>query len=546
MVVSLFKRLYTKSFILSFGLFLIAFYIFSGCSDDKREYSGVISAGSPEAVSAGLEILEQGGNAVDASIAVAFALAVTEPAQSGLGGQAQFLIYKQGEDPVIINGTSFSPSFLPKNISKEDLVKHRATTTPSLVKLLGYLWKNYSAEISWDDLLTPAIQFAEEGFPLTKFRYKVLEYKSDELRDDSVTKKLFLNEDGSVIGKDIYWKQPVLAKTLKLLAENGAEDFYTGNIAKMFAEDMKNNNGWITTNDLRNIPEPNEQKPLRGTYRGYEIYTMPPPGGGWVIIQALNILEQYPSEELKLDSNNRLKLIAMALQIAHQSRSEEPIENLINYQEDVKLKISKEEAIKLINNSSGGETTHFSVVDKDGMVVSATLSINNYFGSKSASAELGFLYNDYMNEFKINEPEHPFNLGPNSMPYSSMTPTILTKDGKPVLAIGSPGSERIISAIVQVISLWIDAGLNIEDAVAYPRIHVTPDSIFYLESSSFSNKEISILREAGFEFDTPPSDILINNLNPYFGGIHAVAFEDDRWKGATDPRRDGAVDYEIK
>ena len=116
------------------------------------------------------------------------------------------------------------------------------------------------------------------------------------------------------------------------------------------------------------------------------------------------------------------------------------------------------------------------------MVVSATLSINNYFGSKSASPELGFLYNDYMNEFKINEPEHPFNLRPNAMPYSSMTPTILMKDGKPVMAIGSPGSERIISAIVQVISLWIDAGLSIEDAVAYPRIHVTPDKIIYLES----------------------------------------------------------------
>ncbi len=546
MVVSLFKRLYTKSFIISFYLFFIAFSIISGCSDDKREYSGVISAGSPEAVSAGLEILEQGGNAVDASIAVAFALAVTEPAQSGLGGQAQFLIYKPSEDPVIINGTSFSPLTLTENISKEGLVKHRATTTPSLVKLLGHLWKNYSAGISWGDLLTPAIQFAEEGFPLTEFRYKVLEYKSDELRADPVTKELFLNTDGSVIGKEIYWKQPILAKTIKLLSENGAEDFYSGNIARMMAEDMKNNKGWITIDDLRNFPDPIKQKPLRGTYRGYEIYTMPPPGGGWVIIQALNILEQFPSDDLKLDSGNRLKLISIALQIAHQSRSEEPIENLINYQDDVNLKTSKEEAKKLLNNSSGGETTHFSVVDKEGMVVSATLSINNYFGSKSASPELGFLYNDYMNEFKINEPDHPFNLIPNAMPYSSMTPTILMKDGKPVMAIGSPGSERIISAVVQVISMWIDAGLNIEDAIAFPRIHVTPDSIFYLESSSFSNKEISILREAGFEFDTPPSDILINNLNPYFGGIHAVAFEDDRWKGAADPRRDGAVGYEIK
>jgi gamma-glutamyltranspeptidase/glutathione hydrolase len=518
----------------------------SGCSDDKREYSGVVSAGSPEAVSAGLEILELGGNAVDASIAVAFALAVTEPAQSGLGGQAQFLIYKPGEHPVIINGTSFSPSILPGNNSKEDLIKHKATTTPSLVMLLGYLWMNYSAGIDWGDLLSPAVKFAEGGFPLTEFRYKVLEYKSDELRVDPVTKKLFLNEDGSVIGEETYWKQPILAKTIKLLAENGSEDFYSGNIAQMIAEDMKNNNGWITINDLRDVPEPAEQRPLKGTYRGYEIYTMPPPGGGWVIIQALNILEQFPSDELKLDSSNRLKLIAMALQIAHQSRSEEPIENLINYQDDVLLKTSKEEAKKMIKNNSGGETTHFSVVDKDGMVVSATLSINNYFGSKSASLELGFLYNDYMNEFKINEVEHPFNLMPDAMPYSSMTPTILMKEGNPVMAIGSPGSERIISAVVQVISLWIDAGLSIEEAVDYPRIHVTPDKIIYLESDILLKAEKSKIESAGFVFEDPPSEIIINELNPYFGGINAVAYEKDEWKGAADPRRDGTVSYHLK
>ncbi len=145
-----------------------------------------------------MEILKQGGNAVDASIAVAFALAVTEPAQSGLGGQAQFLVYKPGQEPIIINGTSFSPSHLTDSISKDDLVKHKATTIPSLVKVLGYLWKHYSAGLDWCDLLNPSIGFAEEGFPLTEFRHKVLEYNLDELREDSVTCKLFLGKDGSV------------------------------------------------------------------------------------------------------------------------------------------------------------------------------------------------------------------------------------------------------------------------------------------------------------------------------------------------------------
>jgi gamma-glutamyltranspeptidase/glutathione hydrolase len=524
--------------------FAILFIFFSACSDSEDSNVGVVSAGSPEAVSAGLEILKQGGNAIEASIAVAFALAVTEPAQSGLGGQAQFLIYKPGEEPVIINGTSFSPTRLPENISKDDLVKHKATTVPYLVNELGYLWKHYSGgSLEWSDLLTPATKFANDGFFLTEFRHKVIKYNQNELRKDPVTSKLFLGTNGSLINKDILWKQPVLAHTLNQLAEKGAEDFYGGDIAHKIAEDMRINNGWITFDDLKNIHEPKNQKPLRGTYRGYEIYTMPPPGGGWVIIQALNILEQFPSEKLKLESNDRLKLIAEAIQIAHRSRSEEPVEDLINYQEEVKLKIDKNHAKKLIDDYSNGETTHFSVVDKDGMVVSATLSINNYFGSKAASPELGFLYNDYMNEFKINEPENPFNLRPDAMPYSSMTPTILMKDGKPVMAIGSPGSERIISAIVQVISLWIDAGLSIEEAVANPRIHVTPDKIVYLESDKFPVVQKENLINSGFVIDPPPSEIIVKGLNPYFGGINAIAFEKGKWKGASDPRRDGAVGY---
>ena len=531
-----------KSLIIFFVVFSIFFF---ACSDREKSHVGVVSAGSPEAVSAGLEILRNGGNAVDASIAVAFALGVTEPAQSGLGGQAQFLIYQPGKEPVIINGTSFSPSNLPENISKKDLVKHKATTVPSMVKVLNYLWKNYSAGLKWSELINPSIRFAIEGFPLTEFRDKVLQNEAEELRKDPIITNLFLGEEGSLINLNEIWKQPLLAQTLKQLAEKGSEDFYEGNIAQKIAEDMKLNNGWITIDDLRKLPPPFEQKPLKGTYRGYEIYTMPPPGGGWVIIQALNILEQSPSENLALNSQNRIKLIAQSLHIAHSSRYNEPVEDLINYQEDVNLKIDKSYAKKLLDDYPNGETTHFSVVDKNGMVVSATLSINNYFGSKAASPELGFLYNDYMNEFKINEPGHPFNLRSNAMPYSSMTPTILMKDGKPVMAIGSPGSERIISAVVQVISLWIDAGLNIKDAVAYPRIHVTPDRIIYSESDNLTVEEKSLLENAGFTFEIPPSEIIINELNPYFGGVNAVAFENDKWKGAADPRRDGAVGYKL-
>lgn len=464
-----------------------------------------------------------------------------------MGGQIQLLIHLPGNEPLIINGTSFSPSVLPINFDKNDITKYKASTIPSMVKVLYYMWNEYGSKIiEWEELLQPAIKYAQKGFVSGEFRYKVLGHKKEELIQDSVTKKLFFNVNGSMPEKNEMWKQPALMKTIKRLAKFGADDFYNGEIAETIAMDMKNNNGWITIDDLNNFPDPNMQKPLRGTYRGYDIYTMPPPGGGWVIIQALNILEQFNSEKLNIESKERLKLIAQSLRLSHRSRKEHPIENLKNYKNEVSRQISKDKAKKLVDELTNGETTHFSVVDRNEIVVSATSSINNYFGSKSASPELGFFYNDYMNEYKINEPNHPFNLKPNAMPYSSMTPTILMKDGKPVMAIGSPGSERIISAIVQVISLWIDAGLSIEEAVVHPRIHVTPDSIIYLESNDYSQEVLLHLKETGFTFNEPPSEIIINNLNPYFGGVHAVALENNDWNGAADPRRDGAVGYNSK
>jgi gamma-glutamyltranspeptidase/glutathione hydrolase len=546
----LFKGKSIKNFNFIYSVISLSFtaaliFLISCASENK--INGVVSAAAPEAVEAGLIVLDAGGNAVDAAVAISFALAVTEPAQSGLGGQIQFLVHFPGSEPLIINGTSFSPSVLPENIDKTNLVKHKASTVPSIVKVLYYLWKEYgSKKIVWEELLQPAINYAKDGIVLGEFRYKVLEYKKDDLLQDSVTRKIFLNENGSIPAKKEKWKQPILTRTLKRIAKFGADDFYIGGIAKTISEDMKRNNSWITLSDLNNVSNPTKQRPIKGSYRGYEIYTMPPPGGGWVIIQALNILEQFSSDDLTLESKNRLKVIAQALQLAHQSRSDERIENLINYQKDVIKKTSKEEAEQLFQNFTNGETTHFSVVDENEIVVSATSSINNYFGSKSASPELGFLYNDYMNEYKINEPNHPFNLIPNAMPYSSMTPTILMKDGKTVMAIGSPGSERIISAIVQVISLWIDAGLSIEKSVAHARIHVAPDSIIYLESNDYSQEVLLDLKETGFTFNEPPSEIIINNLNPYFGGVHAVALEDNVWNGSADPRRDGAVGYNSK
>ena len=232
---------FTTKFFLSvfFVTALVAALSFTSCSDRAGTTSGVISSGSPESVNAGKKIFELGGNAVDAAIAISFALAVTEPAMSGLGGQAQFLIHIPGKEPLIVNGTSFSPSNLPDSLTKTDLQKYKATTIPSMVRTLDYLWKNYgSGNVSWDELLEPAIKYAEEGFQLGEFRYSVLKYKAEDLRKDSVTKKLFLNEDGSLPKQEEFFKQKILAKTLTRIATAGADDFYSGKITRQIAEDM--------------------------------------------------------------------------------------------------------------------------------------------------------------------------------------------------------------------------------------------------------------------------------------------------------------------
>ncbi len=513
----------------------------------ESELGGVVSAATPEAADAGAEILAAGGNAVDTAVAVSFALAVTEPAMSGLGGQTQILIHAPNREPRAINGTSFSPRATPEHATAEDIAGHRATTIPSTVRTLAHAMKKYgSGKISWPQALAPAIRYAEEGFVVGRFRALVWASHVDDLRRHPATKSLFLKKDGASPGEGELWQQPVLAKTLRHLAEHGAEDFYTGEIARGIAADMAGNGGWITLEDLQNVPPPVELPALTGSYRDWSIFTLPPPGSGWVVLQILNLLERSPVDELLPASPQRLFHLAKAIQAGQTSRRNNPIKNLLDYHSEAADRISKDTAKRLHeseDSASSGETTHFSVVDGSGMAVSVTASVNAYFGARVASSNLGFLYNDYMNEFEIGKPEHPFALRPGGMPYSSMSPTILAKNGKAHLVLGSPGSARIISAVAQVIQLWVDAGSGIENAVAAKRIHVVPDAKLYIEAPDLADSVLAAFTQRGYQITEPRQDLLNGDLNPYFGGVHAIARENGKWIGAADPRRDGAVKY---
>jgi gamma-glutamyltranspeptidase/glutathione hydrolase len=516
---------------------------------------GVVSAATPEAAAAGVEILEAGGNAIDAAVAVSLALAVTEPAMSGLGGQTQILLQRPGEDAVVINGTSYSPAATPENPSAEDVTAHRATTIPATLNTLDFAFRNFgSGAVEWSDLVQPAIGFAENGFTVGAFRHLVWLRHREELAANAAVAALFLDEQGTVPDSGATFRQPVLARTLRRIAATGADDFYRGEIAAAIARDMAASGGWITAEDLATLPGPSVIPALRSMYRGYDVATLPPPGGGWVVLQILNLFEQSTAEDMTLDSPGRVTNIIDALQIGHRSRRENPVRDLVDFEADVQDRISKETARRLwLEGASGnapaetfpgaGETTHFSIVDRTGMVVAVTASINAYFGARAASPELGFLYNSYMHEFELDNPGHPFALRGRAMPYSSMSPTVVSRNRQPVLVVGSPGSSRIISTVAQIIHLTIDGRLGLRDAVAMPRLHVVPDNHLYVESMTLRDSLEEMFIQSGYEITQPATDLMLGDLNAYYGGVHALAFENGGWVGAADPRRDGAVMY---
>lgn len=536
-----------------FKLLILPLLLLTACtpkvSPSGKSKAGVVSAASPEAAEAGRLMLDKGGNAADAAVATAFALGVTEPAMSGLGGGTQILLSIPGKEPVAINGTTFSPAATPTDASKEDLKYHRRSTIPSTVKVLEYVWRNYgSGKISWAEVLEPAIGFAEKGFEVGVFRHLVYKKYEKVLLDSPHHTSFFLTPEGRIPAPGEILRQPLLAQTLRRLAQNGAADFYSGSVAQEIAADMEQNGGWITAEDLENFPEPQELPALHTSFRDYEVYSQPPPCGGWIVLQILNLLEQHRPEVLT-DESSRIEKLVEALYLGHHNRDIAPVTDLKHYTGQTDYKTGKKalEEIKAYwpagDSNQSGETTHFSVVDEAGMALAVTASINAYFGAAAASEKLGFLYNTYMDDFKLGDPSHPFAIGPGKMAYSSMSPTIVRRDGENVLVLGSPGSARIISAVAQIVQAWADAPeKDIRAAVAQPRIHVYDNKAVF-EAQNFSQQAavFDYLKKQGMKIAFPTYDLTKNGLNAYFGGVHAIAKENGTWVGAADPRRDGQL-----
>src|SRR5690349_4744358 len=475
-----------------------------------RGRHGMVASTNEVASRVGVEIMKRGGNAVDAAIAVAFALQVTHPAAGNLGGGGFMMIRLKNGHTTAIDYREMAPAaahrdvYLDKNgklIEGEggSLVGYRAAGVPGTVRGMELALKKYgSGKLTWNQLIEPARQLAANGFTVTYELARSLHGEREYLSKYPETKRIYLR-NGNFYKEGELFRQPELAQTFARLQRFGPNEFYEGGTARLIAADMKRHNGLMTLEDLRGYVA-KERTPLRGNYRGYEIISMPPPSsGGAVLIEMLNILEGFDLSKLEASSSDRYHLMAEAMRRAFADRAEYmgdtdfvkvPIAGLIekSYAKTLRSTIRTDRASTSAEVRAGrpagyesDDTTHFTVVDAEGNAVANTYTLNDSYGSSATVKGLGILLNNEMDDFAA-KPGTPNMYGliqgernavaPRKRPLSAMTPTIvLRKDGSLWFTIGSPGGPTIINTVLCVITNVIDYDMNIQQAIDAPRIH---------------------------------------------------------------------------
>jgi gamma-glutamyltranspeptidase/glutathione hydrolase len=468
--------------------------------------NGMVVSTQVLASKVGRDVLMDGGNAVDAAIATAFALAVTHPSAGNIGGGG-FMVYHGADGTVtVFNFREKAPlaatetMFLDENGQIKNNSNHKgilAIGVPGTVAGL-YLAHQRLGSKAWPELVEPAIKLAKEGFPVSWALSRGMRRVANRAKDRyPATLNSFLKNGKEQYGPGDIWRQPDLAATLNRIRKNGRNGFYNGKTARLIAEFMKKNGGLITEEDLARY-EAREQKPIHGTYRGHDVYSMSPPSsGGVALVEMLNILEGFNLAKIGHNSAHYLHLLTEAMRRAYADRAlylgdpdfnpDMPIARLTSKEYAAKLRAdiepyraSKSRAEVFNQISESTETTHFSVVDSEGNTVAVTYTLEYGYGSGIVVEGAGFLLNNEMGDFNavpgrtdttgyIGTP--PNLIAPEKHMLSSMTPTILAKDGKPVLVVGSPGGKTIINTVLQVVLNFIDHKMNVAEAIEAGRIH---------------------------------------------------------------------------
>ena len=504
---------------------------------------GMVASQHHLATEAGRILLSAGGNAVDAAVAVAFALGVVEPAASGLGGQTMLTLHLEETGRTFcLDGGSRAPNRTPPGELEraEQLRGHRATTVPSTPAVLFHALKHYGTK-NLAEVLAPAIELAEKGYRVSPLQHHLTRRELKHLKAHSCA-PFFLKGGKRPYPIGAIFKQSVLASTLKRLAKAGIEDFYQGEIARLIHEDMEANNGFLRDDDLAQVPWPIERQPLATAFGDAEVFTFGPPGAGRTLIEALNLLEHFPQLPETIDTPKGVLLLAHIIRKANLDRSDRPADPTLFAQEleldeDITHKEYATRAAQRIHRriKSGGETTHLSTMDTEGNMVSLTQSIERVYGSFSASPKLGFLYNNYMSAFEYRDITHPYYLRPNAVPWASVAPTLLLKNGSPWLSIGSPGSERIVSAVLQVL-LRLFRGDTPYNAVEAPRMHASIKGKVSLEGTRMRSDIGPMLSSHGFDLQVR------DPYSFYLGCVQLVMRDGSEFIGVADPRRDGSAD----
>lgn len=516
---------------------------------------GMVSTASRVATEAGVKMLEKGGNAVDAAVAAAFCLGVTEPQASGLGGQSMVLLHL-GEKNITIalDGSSRSPFCInPMSIPSEPLKSGiTATTVPSTPATLGYLLEKYGS-MTLAEVLEPAIKAAAEGFKLTALQHNLLARESSRLLEDPLVKEIFFKNNHPLSTGRIV-RQPQLAACLEKMALAGWQDFYLGEVASAIIKDMETRGGLISRADLSQLPIPIERQVLWATYRKLELATFPPPGAGRALVQILNTLENFTPEELVPETPLWAVILAMTFRAALRNREKRPVDPALYPQTLDKWMLDKEYASRIAQRiksltsylerekisfpTASGETTHLSVADAYGNLVGITQSIEQVFGAKTMAQGLGFFYNNYMSAFDYKDVMHPYYLLPGSRPWSSVAPTLIFREKVPRLLLGSPGSERISTTLAQVILRFFDAGQDLAAAIEGPRLHAGSSGRVLIERKRFDPEVVETLTNLGFEVSKRGA------YSFYLGCVQAVLIPEvpgENYCGVSDPRRDGSA-----
>ena len=539
--------------------------------------NGMVVSTSRHASQVGIDILKEGGNAVDAAVGVGFALAVTSSSNGNIGGGGFMVTRFSNGKTFTLDYREMAPAMAERNMYLDengDIIKgksratHFASGVPGSVDGLLKAWKDHgSGNISIERLLGPSINLAKNGFDLSDYEAERFNKNKERLSKHAETKRIFTRDDRKWKAGDIFY-QSNLAETLERIVKNGRDGFYKGKTADLIVEEMKNVGGWITHKDLENYKSL-YRDPIEGSFKNYDILSMgPPSSGGILLIHMLNMFDEImkKSESLSIDlSYNSIDYIHILTEIerrAYADRAEhladadfwDVPEGMLLSKDYAKERVSSIDLSKatLSSDISHGnsyidqseETTHYSIVDKEGNAVSVTTTINSGYGNGITITGAGFLMNNEMDDFssKPGEPNMFGLLGneanaiePKKRPLSSMTPTIVLKDGQPFLILGTPGGSTIITTVLQNLLNVVIHGMDIREAVSSPRVHSQwmPDMVFH-EQRGLSKRLIKKLTARGHEV----------KLRGNIGEANGIMIDDQGFWGGPDSRGENtAIGY---